>query len=437
MNRGGGRSPRRIGTGAPSAPIPGPRPSRPSRARRRRQIRRRRLGLLAAAVAICAVALWLAGFGGASDDHARARRQPSGTSAARSGFDRLTLSGPVLGHGVGPALVNPYNVYAADAKGDLSPVVAADRPLIYVPNSASATVDEIDPTTYQLVRQFSVGAVPQHVVPAYDLRTLWVTNDEGNSLTPINPVNGVPGKPVPVEDPYNLYFTPDGRYAVVMAERLRQIDFLDAQTMRVHYDLSVPQCYGVNHADYTANGRYMLVSCEFGSAMIVVDVAAERAVKFIPMPSGSSPQDVKLSPDGKIFYVADLTHGGVWEIDASSFTRVGFIPTGAGAHGLYPSRNARVLYVSNRSAGSVSVISFARRRVIATWQIPGGSPDMGGVSASGDVLWLSGRYDDQLYAIDTRTGQLIRRIAVGAAPHGVCVFPQPGRFSLGHTGVYR
>jgi YVTN family beta-propeller protein len=171
--------------------------------------------------------------------------------------------------------------------------------------------------------------------------------------------------------------------------------------------------------------------------MIVVDVAAERVVKLIHLPSGSSPQDVKLSPDGKIFYVADLYKDGVWEIDSSSFTRVGFIETGAGAHGLYPSRSATRLYVSNRSAGTVSVISFATRRVVATWQIPGGSPDMGGVSASGHVLWLSGRYDDQVYAINTRTGKLIKRIAVGAAPHGLCVFPQPGRFSLGHTGVYR
>jgi YVTN family beta-propeller protein len=338
---------------------------------------------------------------------------------------------------IGPAPLSPTNVYAADRPGEMSPAVRGDRPLIYVPNSASNTVEEIDPTTDKVVREFPVGTLPQHVVPSYNLHTLWVTNDEGNSLTPINPRNGAPGRPVPVEDPYNMYFTPDGRYAVVMAERLRRIDFLDAHTMRVHHDLPVPECYGVNHADFTADGRYMLVSCEFTSAMIVVDVAAERVVKLIRMPSGSSPQDVKLSPDGRTFYVADLLRAGVWEIDAHTFKPVGFIPTGAGAHGLYVSRDSRVLYVSNRSAGSVSVIRFTTRRVVATWQIPSGSPDMGGVSANGRVLWLSGRYDAQVYAIDTRTGRLLARIPVGLAPHGLCVFPQPGRYSLGHTGVFR
>ena len=73
-----------------------------------------------------------------------------------------------------------------------------------------------------------------------------------------------------------------------------------------------------------------------------------------------------------------------------------------------------------------------------TWAIPGGgSPDMGGVSADGKVLWVSGRYNGVVYAIDTTTGALLHKIRVGSAPHGLCVCPQPGRYSLGHTGVFR
>ena len=149
-------------------------------------------------------------------------------------------------------------------------------------------------------------------------------------------------------------------------------------------------------------------------------------------------QDVKLSPDGTTYYVSDLRAGGVWEIDATSYAILGFIPTGKGAHGLYVSRDARSLYVANRAGGSVSVIDFATHRVSATWVIPGGgSPDMGDVSADGTVLWLSGRYNAEVYAIDTTTGRLLARIPVGSGPHGVCVWPQPGRYSLGHTGILR
>ena len=332
---------------------------------------------------------------------------------------------------------DPHNVYAAAGAGDLAPSARHARPLIYVPNSESNTVDEIDPHTYKIVREFAVGALPQHVIPAYDLRTLYVANDEGNSLTPINPDTGIPGRPIPVDDPYNMYFTPDGRYAVVVEERMRILAFRDAHTMKLHRALSVPQCAGVNHADYTADGRYMLLSCEFGSSMVVVDVPAERVVKSMPLRPQASPQDVKLSPDGRVFYVADLVYGGVWVVSAKSFKVIGFVNTGAGAHGLYPSRDDRFLYVSDRSEGAVSVISFATRKVVKTWPIPGGSPDMGNVSADGRVLWLSGRYDAQVYAIDTRSGRLLARIPVGAGPHGVCVWPQPGRYSLGHTGIMR
>ena len=391
--------------------------------------------LVSAALVLAAVPLSACG-GSAKTAGKRAHRPAIAPVGGRQASGSAPASRVSASYRV-PPLLNPHNVYAADRRGALAPIARHFRNLIYVPNSASNTVDEIDPANYRIVRQFPVGGLPQHVVPSYDLRTLWVTNDNGNSLTPINPISGRPGRAVPVADPYNMYFSPDGRYAMVMAEQLRRIDFRDANTMKLHHSLKVPGCAGVNHADFTANGRYMFVSCEFAARMIVVDVAHERMVRTVPIRAGSSPQDVKLSPDGRVFYVADLTYGGVWKFDARTFKRRGFVKTGAGAHGLYPSRDARSLYVSNRGAGTVSVIRFSTARVSGTWTIPGGSPDMGGVSASGRVLWLAGRYDAAVYAINTRTGKLIRRVPVGLGPHGLCVYPQPGRYSLGHTGIMR
>ena len=336
-----------------------------------------------------------------------------------------------------PPSLNPHDVYAADRPGRLAPAVRSFPSRVYVPNSESNTVSVIDPSSFKVIDQFPVGALPQHVTPSYDLRTLWVDNDEGNSLTPIDPGTGKPGRPVPVTDPYNLYFTPDGRQAIVVAERLQRLDFRDPRTMRLRHTLRVP-CEGVDHLDFTANGRTLLASCEFGSKLISVDIARRRVVRTVHLQPGARPQDVKLSPDGRAFYVADMAFGGVWIIDARTFRKTGFIFTGAGAHGLYVSRDSRSLYVSNRDEGSVSVISFARRKAVHKWRIPGGgSPDMGGVSADGKVLWLSGRYDAEVYAISTRNGKLLARIRVGSGPHGLCVYPQPGRYSLGHTGIFR
>jgi DNA-binding beta-propeller fold protein YncE len=133
-----------------------------------------------------------------------------------------------------------------------------------------------------------------------------------------------------------------------------------------------------------------------------------------------------------------MSLNGVWLIDARTLRVIRFELTGAGTHGLYPSRNAKFLYASNRMEGSISVISFATRRPVAKWWIPGGgSPDMGGLSANGKVLWLSGRSNGVVYAISTVSGRLLHEIAVGEGPHGLCVWPQPGRYSIGHTGILR
>ena len=317
------------------------------------------------------------------------------------------------------------NVYASTGVGQLSPAVAGVPARVYVPNSEADTVDVIDPFSFRIIDHFAVGRLPQHVTPAWDLRTLYVDNDLGNSLTPIDPRTGRAGTPIPVEDPYNLYFTPDGTKAIVVAEKLRRLDFRDPRTWKLLKSVPIAHA-GVDHADFSADGKQMLLSCEFSGWVVNVDVEHMSVTGELHV--GGSPVDVKLSPDGSVFYVANQVRGGVSVVDASSMTERRFIPT--------VSRDGRALYVSNRLAGSVSVIDFSTGHVSATWPT-GGSPDMGGVSADGTQLWLSGRYDAAVYVIDTRTGQVLHRIPVGKGPHGLCVFPQPGRYSLGHTGVFR
>ncbi|MGC5362958.1 hypothetical protein ACPXCE_14950 [Streptomyces sp. DT24] len=337
-----------------------------------------------------------------------------------------------------PPVLDPRDVYAADRAGRLSPVVRKFPPRVYVPNTASDTVTVIDPRTYKVIETIPVGRQPQHVVPSWDLRTLWVNNDLGDSLTAIDPATGKPGRTVKVSDPYNLYFTPNGKYAVVMASMDRQLVFRDPRTMKRVKTVPVT-CAGVNHADFSADGRYFIVSCEFSGELLKVDTERMKVVGTQKLPvRGAMPQDVKLSPDGRTFYIADMAANGMWVLDAGKFTTPKLMPTGKGCHGLYVSRDSREMYISNRGEGSVSVFDFARNELTRKWQLPnGGSPDMGGVSADGKVLWLSGRYDSEVYAIDTSDGRQLARIPVGKGPHGLAVYPQPGRYSLGHTGVFR
>ena len=89
-----------------------------------------------------------------------------------------------------PPLLDPHDVYAGARPGLLSAAVRGHVPRVYVPNSGRGTVDVIDPATYKIVDHFKVGREPQHVTPSYDLKSLWVLADEGDSLTRIDPVTG-------------------------------------------------------------------------------------------------------------------------------------------------------------------------------------------------------------------------------------------------------
>jgi len=352
-----------------------------------------------------------------------------------------------------PPVVDPANLYSEAAAGHLSPAVNGALARVYVPNLRSNDVYVIDPATFKVVDRFAVGYGPQHVVPSWDLRTLWVTNNASRSpegsVTPIDPKTGRPGPQVSVDDPYNMYFTAEGKEAIVVAEAHARLDFRDPHTMALRSRLEVPSCKGINHADFSIDGKYAIFTCEFDRGRLAkIDLVKRKVAGTLRLGEHAMPQDIRVSPDGKLFYVADMMAGGVHLVDGERFARVGFIATGVGPHGLYPSRDGSKLYVANRGSttirggsrrgpGSVSVIDFATRAVVATWPMPGGgSPDMGNVSADGGTLWLSGRFDDVVYAIDTKSGA-VRSIPVGMEPHGLTVWPQPGRYSLGHTGNMR
>ena len=411
----------------------------------------------APAAAACALLAGVAFAGGAAQAASTAASVPAGTAAAP-------------------------NVYSTSAADKLSAAVAGDLERIYVPNLRSNDVFVIDPAKMKVVDRVKVGIGPQHIVPSWDLRTLWVTNNAENttkgSLTPIDPRTGKPVKAIAVDDPYNMYATPDGKSAIVVAEARKRLDFRDPTTMALQYSIDTPGCPGINHADFSIDGKFAVFTCEFSGTVAKIDLEGRKVAGYLKLempktrikevPGGprakagavwepgeselctvtkGMPQDIRISPDGRRFYIADMMADGVHIVDGDAMKQIGFIPTSIGAHGLYPSRDGKRLFVANRGShkihgsrlgnGGVTVIDFATEKVVARWPVPGGgSPDMGNVSADGKWLWLAARYDDVVYRFDANTGD-VTQIKVGSEPHGLTVWPQPGRYSLGHTGNTR
>ncbi len=421
--------------------------------------------IIAGALVLGLVTLIASAFGlfDRPSDSTSAANATTGVTASATGSPSATPTTAPSEASPTPTPAAALNVYAGATADKLSETVKGHRPLVYVPNTISNSVQVIDPTTYQVIDSFPTGREPHHVVPGWDLTTLYVNDTQGNDLIPIDPVTGKPGAKIPVVDPYNLYFSPDGKFGLVMAERFNRIDVVDPHTFAVDHSLPVP-CAGVNHADTDKDRGFFVASCEFSGHLIVFDAHATKVLKEIDLnghdtPGATSPQeayhsggakanlrkgasampqDVRLAPNGKYFLAADMLRNGVWVIDAGSLEFTKFIQTGKGAHSIYPSRDAKRLFVANRDEGTISVLDSESLDILAKWTIPGGgSPDMGGVTADGKELWLSGRYHAEVYVFDTETGGLKHRIKTQAGSHGLLVWPQPGTFSLGHTGNMR
>jgi DNA-binding beta-propeller fold protein YncE len=323
------------------------------------------------------------------------------------------------------------NVWAATA-GPLPAVVADLPPRVYVPHELGADVAVIDPVSLQVIDRFGVGRTPHHITPAHDLGRLYVNVMDSNALVVLDIRVGRPASAIPVAAPYNLYFTLDGSKAIVAAERFNRLDFFDASSWEPIARLSIPGS-GVDHLDFSADGSYLLVGCEFGGQLVKVDL--QQLVVAEVLQVGGQPIDVKLAPDGRLFYVANQGRHGVSVVDPVAMRELDFLPTGRGAHGLAVSRDTRALYVANRLDGTISVIDFAAVGIATSWRV-GGSPDMLQVAPDGS-LWVSNRNHGSVSVIESGSGQVRMVIPTGAAPHGLTYFPQPGRFCLGHNGVYR
>jgi DNA-binding beta-propeller fold protein YncE len=265
-----------------------------------------------------------------------------------------------------PAPVDPHNVYAGAGVGMFSPAVAGQPSRVYSPNLVTGKVDVIDPDTFKVIDSLAAMPSPEHIVPSWDLQTLWVSADVSargghGGVAPIDPRTGKVGKVVDVPDSYNIYFTPDGKSAIVVAEAMRRLEFRDPHTMALQGYISTPQCAGINHADFAPDGSYAIFTCEFNDSLAKIDLINHKLVETLPLTPGHMPQDIRVAPDGKIFFIADLIGDGVMVIDGDSFGQLDFIRPASARTGSIRAATAR----SSTSPTAAPTVSGAREKALA------------------------------------------------------------------------
>ncbi|WP_147449368.1 YncE family protein [Actinomadura pelletieri] len=329
--------------------------------------------------------------------------------------------GPAIGLG-GPAPYLPPRP-VRESPGVSVPVPVPDGrvevPRLYVAHGR--VIDVLDPGTLQTVDRIRVG-VAARIVPSPDPRRLWVADRAHGVLVPVGVDGGERGRPVRVKGAAALYFTPDGRDALVLTRRPRRLGVRDPVTMRAKASVPLPCAAG--HADFTDDGSAVVATCASAGTLVHVDLAGRRVAGTIRLPRGARPGDVRLAPGGAVFYVADPAAGGLWVVDARRFVPLGFVSTGPGARSLVVGGGERRVFVVGGDV--LAVVDVVTGRVESRWPLPGRGPATpGGLSPDGSALWLADP-GGLVYAVSTRTGTVLRKVDVGGRPVALRVHPRPG-----------
>ncbi|RFS86335.1 hypothetical protein D0T12_06985 [Actinomadura spongiicola] len=322
--------------------------------------------------------------------------------------------GPAIGLG-GPA---PYLPPRPESVPPAVPVpagrVATSR--LYVAHGR--VIDVLDPGTLQVMERVRAGAAAARIVPSSDSRRLWVVDRAHGVLVAVGVDGGERGRPVRVKGAAGLYFTRDGRDALVLSPR--RLGVRDPVTMRARAAVPLPCAAG--HADFTADGSALVATCPSAGTLVRVDLTGRRVTGTIRLPRGARPGDLRSAPGGAVFHVADPAAGGLWVVDARRFVPLGFVPTEPGARSLVVGGDGRRVFVVGGDV--LAVVDVGGGRVVSRWPLPGRGPATpGGLSPDGSALWLADP-GGLVYAVSTRTGSVLRKVDVGGRPAALCL--QPG-----------
>lgn len=308
----------------------------------------------------------------------------------------------------GSVLAAPFTGLAQAAP--TLPATAPATPIAIVMNSGAANVAIIDMATKRVLRREPTYREPSHWALTPDHQRLLVADASGNALFFFNPATGAPMGHRQLADPYQLWFSPDGQFLVVNALRLNHVDIYraaDFGLVKRFKPGSMP-----SHLSYTPDSRIVFNSLQGSNALASFDLTnmTERWV----MPVGKTPAGVMWHRGQVLVAIMGSNHVAV--VDPATGHVTQRIITDRGAHNLFLAPDRQHVYVTNRVAGSLSVIDAQTLSVVKHINMPGGPDDL--CFAPDGKLWIALRFAAHVAVYDPSDGS-IERIAVGRSPHGI------------------
>ncbi|MGH8815175.1 YncE family protein [Achromobacter pestifer] len=294
---------------------------------------------------------------------------------------------------------------------------------IFVLNSLDANVSIVDPVSYKELRRVPTGKEPHHLYLTPDEKSLMVANATGDSITLMDPKTGEVQRTLTgIVDPYQLQFSPDMKWFVTAANRLDHIDIYAWKPLEKGFDLKlvkrIPAGKTPSHIMIDKKSTTAYVTLQDSDQLIAIDLATQTPKWTVSV--GKTPADVFLTPDQKTLLVALTGDSFVEAYDVSNGPAklIKRIPTAAGAHAFRAQGDKHHLFVSNRTANSISRIDMLTLSVTDTFPVPGG-PDCMDVLADGKTLLVTSRWARKLTVVDLEQKKVVNQVTVGKSPHGV------------------
>ncbi len=295
-----------------------------------------------------------------------------------------------------------------------APKIAAAATAIVL-NSDDDSLSVID-ASYRETSRVYLGRGPHHLVPTPDGRTLIIAMSGSNELVLIDRITGTEKQRMAASDPYQIGFSPDGKWFVAASLRLDRIDIYNAQTYEIVHRL--PAASMPSHIAFSRDSKTAYVTLQGTSSLTAIDLDSGKELWTVP--TGSQPAGIVTRPSGTLL-VGVMGADYIAEFDPHDGGLIRRIKTGAGAHNFLASPDGKTLYVSNRVAGTISVLDAETLAVTGTIAAPGGPDDMA-LTPDGLELWVTGRWHAWVNVIELALGAIKTTVPVGRSPHGIFVY---------------
>lgn len=286
---------------------------------------------------------------------------------------------------------------------------------VIVLNSGEGTLSIIDRATRKVVDTVPVGKEPHHLMPVLNKDDeLVVANSASNDLVFLNPLTGEIKKRLPrISDPYQLGYSPDGKWFVSVSLRLDRVDIYAMPNYELKARIATAKT--PSHVAFSADSRFAYVTIQDSNEMAAIDLASQKEVWRVK--TGRTPAGIWMSPQGLLF-IGIMGQDFVQVVDPVKRETVRKIVTGRGAHNVFPLGDGTSVLVSNRVDGTITVVDYKAFTAGKSIKV-GRGVDCIEVSADSKEVWATVRWEARVAVIDMTGVKPIEYIPVGRSPHGI------------------